>query len=67
MTNDTNIINDTIDEMYVVDANYANGSILDLPKELLEETLEKNYNKDLLQSLKDSIFLFSPVISPSLM
>ncbi len=32
MTNDTNIINDTIDEMYVVDANYANGSILDLPK-----------------------------------
>lgn len=57
MTNDTNIINDTIDEMYVVDANYANGSILDLPKELLEETLEKNYNKD--KSRKRIVFYIS--------
>lgn len=57
MTNDISIIKDTVDTMNVVDANYAKGSILDLPKELLEETLETNYNKD--KSRKRIVFYIS--------
>ncbi len=57
MTNDINIIKDTIDTISVEDANYATGSTLDLPKEILEETLETNYNKD--KSRKRIVFYIS--------
>lgn len=57
MIKDINIIKDSIESLDVEDANYATGSSLDMPKDILEETLKHSYEKD--KSRKRIVFYIS--------